>query len=809
MTKRLYQWLLLVALIVGLSMSVTSCKDDDKTSDEEQQQKEAEEQAGKVTDFWMLVSQLTDEYDDDYEGKTFTPSIGEADPLDATTRIVYTNDMATAAQRFNYLTGAGIDETTKSYTWQDSNIGTLTYTQTNDGASWATVDVSIRQLPALKRIVYKTPSAEENGYFPGTAYYRFGDVVRRTVEDHDEYWVCVRPAFGPEDKGESHWVCLNYLPKENIFSHPKNNPKYFVPTGLKISEEHMQNLAELLYAICSPSTWEQSVNYYPKTPMFHDFHKTNLRYHTKYFWERVQNGWNNNNIWNLALDVDNQDAIWDQLVKGGLHLLYFGKEWVPVLTWNCKLWEVIYTNGSGEKEANMHKVKYQEVKHSMRDIQFDCRNMGRFTQNYLAFFDEDKSLPQNQNLRWCIRHKTGSQLSSTGRANPQQPLSGVVDVWNYNKLYGPTDLKQDPEVLTSSSNDDRAKWNLSEYRGRPHYMPLSIYKDNEGNRWIVVLPSGLEAISNNLKYELDPAPYSYLVSFEGVKFSADKAKATNLPPNPTILLKGLNPLTHHIQSMFEKDVYDATDLWSVAYRHLKEKADFDAKKFFTYVLHNTGKVFYDIQLACFGYSDPNDNKQRLMRYINHPTDDDRSDDIYVWLHYPKTPSTDSLRQKQFNANEPIHLQDMTSVDFVGYWAPDWYATRPLTVNSGGDGTTARAYRTTTDARAKDVTNYVFKPAAQQNRTWLTSMWNDPVYLMRVTRVYDRGDNDYSSFTEDNIPLRLYEPFSWKLDNEDYYDQLFVLGYISFVLDKFANTHIDGIVTPQPNWQDEVWNNNNN
>lgn len=222
--------MLFAALICGLSMSLTSCKDDDDDLTPEQRaEKEAAEKADKANKFWEVASQLvgSSAYTEDYQDKTFEPTIGVADEGNSQTRIVLTNSPAAAAQLYSYLVGAeGIDENTASHTFQDPDVGTLTYTKTGDGRSWATVDVNIKQIPHLTKIIYR--SAEQGGdnafFGGGTAYYRFGDVISRQITTFSgqaatEYWICVRPSFDPEGKGESHWVTVCPLPKENVWEY--------------------------------------------------------------------------------------------------------------------------------------------------------------------------------------------------------------------------------------------------------------------------------------------------------------------------------------------------------------------------------------------------------------------------------------------------------------------------------------------------------------------------------------------------------------------------------------------------------------
>ena len=162
--------MLTAALVFGLGMSVTSCKDDDDNGKtKEQKQEEAQEKASK---FWDVVANLVsiDDVTDDYEGKTFEPTIGIADSSDPLTRIVATNNMKTAAQRFADLVGAkGIDENTPTYTWSDPDIGTMTYTRGGTAAEWATVDVSIKAVPHLQKIIYRVGGEGDNGSFEGRA----------------------------------------------------------------------------------------------------------------------------------------------------------------------------------------------------------------------------------------------------------------------------------------------------------------------------------------------------------------------------------------------------------------------------------------------------------------------------------------------------------------------------------------------------------------------------------------------------------------------------------------------------------------
>ncbi len=470
MNKTKINWMFVAVLLFGLSMSVNSCKDDDNDSNNAQkQEQEALEEASK---FWSVVGQLVsvDDVTEDYEGKTFEPTIGLEDETKPLTRVVNTNDMKTAAQRFADLIDASdIDENTTTYNWSDPEIGTMTYTKGGTQENWATVDVDIKAVPHLKQIIYKAAGEGDNGTFDGgKAYYRFGDVISREVDvvyDEDnndrrgtitEYWICVRPSFDPEGKGDSHWVCVNTLSDKNYKYWPgSNKTDYWVPYSLTTNKENMQNFAELLYAICYPEVWYQNVNYFHTDgslfgfsglPIFADFKKKYIQYHNQYFWKNVQKAWEENKVAEKALNLPGLSNLIDKIRNDGVHLLYKGYHWLFRTSWNCELYEAIYTNGTESKEYNLHHFETKSHKRNMKDLKFDVREMGQNLNNYAAFFGNDGI------YRWAIRYATGKQLAKNGKYDPQQQINGVTDVYRYYRDVVPTtDLGGGPEITEKPS----------------------------------------------------------------------------------------------------------------------------------------------------------------------------------------------------------------------------------------------------------------------------------------------------------------------------------------------------------------------
>jgi len=327
------------------------------------------------------------------------------------------------------------------------------------------VDVSIKQIPTLKKIVYM-PGAYANGSFQGKAYYRFGDVVSRPGVDYEgrditEYWICVRPSFGPESKGDSHWVCVNVLPKKNTWHHDGSNEReYFLPTNIGTNEEHMQNLAELLYAIYFPEKWEEnitrSLNNNGKLKMFHDFSPNKMGYHNMNFWTNVREQWRDHDILKKAFNFRSDEQVFkDMLEDDGLRLLYKGYSWWTTTSWNCTLYEAHFQNGTDLKEKNMHKVSYDKPNANMQGFAMDCRMMGdgdsirSFYDNYKQFFNDDN------NYRWTVRHATGKELAARGYGYDQQSkIEGVDNVYRYyHNAYPVEDLTEAGPEETSAEVD--------------------------------------------------------------------------------------------------------------------------------------------------------------------------------------------------------------------------------------------------------------------------------------------------------------------------------------------------------------------
>lgn len=796
--------------------------------------------------FWSVVGKLVsiDDITPDYKGKTFQPMIGSPQDGDPSVRIVSVNDPGAAVARFNALTGAEITTSTQTYTYQSKQVGSLTWNLSQDNTAWATVDVNVPAVPSLRKIIYRSPEqGDTNGSVGnnGSAYYRFGDVIKKTrAEDGiTEYWVCVRPAFGPEKKGDSHWICVSPLPERNIWPYnstsssqahrpwkASNDLLYGLPDKIRDEVEWHQDLAEMLFAILYPELWSINVtNYYHKSDyaifsvidglrMFNDFDVANIRYHNAEFWKNVQRQWKEKDLVQKVFGVSYADmeAALNPNMAGasGLHLLYYGKDWSTISSNSPKLFQVHYAHGTEVTEKNLHKQTKskptaQVVTPNKKDGQtatnfpFDVKTE---TSQVHPFVVKPQFFGDNH-PRWIVRYATGDELSTTKTSNNQLPIPGFnadQEVYRYYRDVNPEhSLLDAPEVTEAADKivNDKAQQDFSPYMDDGHYAFGDVLRDGQGNRWFVIRPSGGSEESNP---DSEQSPFAELVSFEGITFSADEKVATNIP-DKNRLLRVAMPLWYLYQEAFKHPdgyvEYAATNIrerGNVELLHLMQTVS---------IQRYNGTVPSVADVCSFAYYVPGSEKQHLIRYILETQDPGNAFVTVMYDHYPTDATAGNvypgIKSTDFS-NNFIYLQDVADAEKVAQYGNDYMASRRLSTPNGQEGQ-ERAYRTQVEPRAEKASNYRYN-----KQTWASAetkplgMWNEPVLFLRATALYDRG-KVYATRTVDGVDLTLEARAGVNPDWQEQNPHAWFSSAQAY--DKWEYRFIDGSHATIPYWQ-SVW-----
>ena len=192
--KKNFYFLLMAALVCGLSLSVTSCKDDDKDNNgkggEEQETYEGLStlENDQLAD---LVAAWTDANRDDLNGtewlnNTYEPTVGLAlDESQPGIRSIAASTIEGADSIAAGMLGTlGIDyEKPAGFTYSNSQVGTVEYSH-GEGNTLGTISVKIRQIPVLQEIRLVKELGENA---KGKPYYKCGDIVKYK----NRFYVCV------------------------------------------------------------------------------------------------------------------------------------------------------------------------------------------------------------------------------------------------------------------------------------------------------------------------------------------------------------------------------------------------------------------------------------------------------------------------------------------------------------------------------------------------------------------------------------------------------------------------------------------
>ena len=192
MVKKNFQLCLWIALVCCLSLSVTSCKDDDNSNVPEEPVDNEGLSTLENDQLADLVAAWTDASRDDLNGtewlnNTFEPTVGmELDESNPGIRLVVANTVEEADSIAASMLGSlGIDyENPVGFTYSNSQVGTVEYSH-GEGNTLGSISVDkIRQIPVLQeiRLVKVLPNNAK-----GKPYYKCGDIVKYK----NRFYVCV------------------------------------------------------------------------------------------------------------------------------------------------------------------------------------------------------------------------------------------------------------------------------------------------------------------------------------------------------------------------------------------------------------------------------------------------------------------------------------------------------------------------------------------------------------------------------------------------------------------------------------------
>ena len=447
MMKKNFYFLLMAALVCSLSLSVTSCKDDDKNDSNggtdtgmvEDGMSEEDAQA------WSWVSVMTDEaaQETGWQNKSYDVTIGQPSNKDEGTRLIIVADLDDAKANFASLAGCAPEELNGTKTVSAGSYGSMTWNISEPSApNIATVEVN-SPLLKISQLTYCTEEqAPDNAAnITGNCYYRLGDVI----EDNDGfYWVCVQPSFLGKKNNDSYWVNifnaaesgrgkntgkLPGIPAKFICSKYNKNKKYnnniiLLPTGLKENRRQNYNLANLLWALLDPDKYMNNIKN----------SSTGLaglpsKYHGKQYLKMLYDGWVKYGIYEKLFNRTGAqmrvfDAFhffyngyhWKQGTTAGVWI-YLSEEYEPKYSGSLKNDDILFEMtkaGYGFDVRRYASDSKQETKCASTNL----KDMAPAQQ-----FDGDDAY-------WVIRVATGKQLDK--KYDPYKQMSTVDDIYNFN-----------------------------------------------------------------------------------------------------------------------------------------------------------------------------------------------------------------------------------------------------------------------------------------------------------------------------------------------------------------------------------------
>ena len=452
--KKHFYFLLMAALVCGLSLSVTSCKDDDKNDSNGGDDSELVEDGLSEEDAqaWSWVSVMTDEaaQETGWQNKSYDVTIGLQSDNDPGARLIIVSNLDDAKANFSSIAGCAPEELNATKTVSAGSYGSMTWNISEQGApNIATVEVKSPLLKMTKLIYCTEEQSPDNASnITGNCYYRLGDVI----EDPDGfYWVCVQPSFLGKKFNDSYWVNifnaaesgrgvntgkLPGIPKGNIYSKRNNIKKYnnntiLLPTGLKENRQQTFNFCNLLWALLN-------TNYFFNEVVRNDPNVVAglpAKYHGRTYFRLLGEKWDKYGIYEKIFNHSKAEL--ERLDR--VYFFYNGYHWNVGTTAGVWIYKstgakLNYTGSIKDDDTlfEMAKAGYGfDVRRYASDPNQDpnCASTGKDGMPPAKQFD-------NHNDKdvwgvWVMRVATGKQLDK--KYNHYKQMSNMYNVCNFNE----------------------------------------------------------------------------------------------------------------------------------------------------------------------------------------------------------------------------------------------------------------------------------------------------------------------------------------------------------------------------------------
>ena len=831
----------MVAVVCGLSFTSCSDDDDDKNGGGDAGKEQTVMPADANDDATVLGSLLqswvedftADDVTPAILGKTFVPTVGEVvDESNATVRTLVVGTQAAADE---YAKGTlsllGISsQQPAGFSWKNAAIGSISYSH-GSGNELGVITVSVKQLPGLTKIRLVK---DYEGNAPKTAYYQKGDIVKYTGSgvNKDHYFICLNDHTGGNEAiwlsfdcgaqteslstGTCGWMGVGEDQVYNKEQASSDNLRIWLQEFLLNDQGYrtvMDNIQFLPLAAknqilpSSEALRKKLIDslIYTQKNLLLELNRDGNDLKSRYPTAVMSNGVKYEFL-NLNSTTETRCYFpWRLLLTGSMR-------WSMGFTYDYWVPYVILVKKSDspyvEQELGTVQSQYYDTSH--------------FTWDKMA--SDVQYNGESYNIYRVALHWTHEAFELTTDANTKK-FKMLIDFTTHkydelNKVIDPTKASDlDWTLRNITSHELKVKDNGAHYKyfedvyrakdgvkpltndyvGLSHYQLGDVYTDEEGSRWFCFFVAGYDKFGNGKVL----SPYSYFVTFDGLKFDASGRKCTNLPSRELAIKAVLGLQAIDAGRLYNAGIGDKVDGFEESYKMGRGEG------MVWNLWHGAGVNMIDVMqvhklklnerpyfvLTNVAYNS-DDNDQRVMRYVF-----DGVDNIdyyyYFWDHYPTAPFTaySASGPKSFSTT-PIYLKDIAQQQMVQAHADDYYV-KTLMLRDGKMG----VIRTAADVNAAKASNYVYNAEKFANGTQPMSMWNEPVMMFRVTKVFDKGDDNYSQRTVDGHTLTAKSLMPREWDGMDIRGS--ALDQIMGVMDQvYESTRLDGKKFTLPKWNED-------